>query len=274
MNTQRPRSEFTAVDQASMPQAYVDCMDFQHHAAFVQQYKARARSLLDLQPGLHVLDAGTGTGEDARAIATCVGPTGQVIGLDVSQTMLEVAKQRSQGLDLPLRFCQADLHHLPFVDATFDRCYADKTFQHLLSPRQALTELVRVLKPGGRLVVVDPDHDTHVLDSPYPEVTRRFLRFRSDGLRQPGIAHQQYELFQEAGLHAVTVEPLTWVTTDYETIRPMSSFIEGMRLAQDQGVVTAEEAERWITALEDAMRTGRFFHAVTYFLTAGSKPLE
>ena len=235
MSTQRPRSEFTAVDQAGMPHAYVDCMDFQHHAAFVQQYKTRARDLLDLQPGQHVLDAGAGTGEDARALATYVGSTGQVVGLDLSQTMLEVAKQRSQGLDLPLRFCQADLHHLPFADATFDRCYADKTFQHLLHPRQALSELVRVLKPGGRLVVVDPDHETHVLDSPYPEVTRRFFRFRSDGLRQPGIAHQQYALFQEAGLRAVTVEPLTWVTTDYETIRPVSSFVEGMRLAQGPG---------------------------------------
>ena len=61
---------------------------------------------------------------------------------------------------------------------------------------------------------------------------------------------------------------------DYETIRPVSSFVEGMLLAKDQRVVTAEEAERWVAALEDAMRDSRFFHAVTYFLTAGSKPLE
>ena len=96
-------------------------------------------------------------------------------------------------------------------------------------------------------------------------MTRRFFRFRSDGLWQPGIAHQQYALFQEYGLQAVTVEPLTWVTTDDATIRPVSSFVEGMLLAKDQGVVTVEEAERWIAALEDAMRGSRFFHAVTYF---------
>jgi ubiquinone/menaquinone biosynthesis C-methylase UbiE len=197
MDTQHPRSEFTDVDQSNTPQGYVQCMDFQHSTVFVQMYKQPTRSLLDLQPGLRVLDAGSGTGEDAREIAKLVSPTGQVIGLDFSQTMLDVAQQRTQGMNLPVSFCQGDIHKLPFADNTFDRCYADKTFQHLPYPKQALSELIRVLKPRGRLVVVDPDHDTHVLDTPYPDVTGRFFRFRSDGTQQPGIAHQQYALFRE-----------------------------------------------------------------------------
>src|SRR5947208_10663180 len=128
MDTQHPRSEFSDVDRSCMPQGYVQCMDFQHSTAFVQMYKQHTRSLLDLQPGLRVLDAGAGTGEDAREIAKLVGPAGQVIGLDFSQTMLDVAQQRSQGTNLPVSFCQGDIHQLPFADNTFDRCYADKTF--------------------------------------------------------------------------------------------------------------------------------------------------
>lgn len=155
-----------------------------------------------------------------------------------------------------MSFRQGDIHHLPFADNAFDRCYADKTFQHLPNPKQALSELIRVLKPGGRLVIVDPDHDTHVLDTPYPDVTRRFFRFRSDGMQQSGIAHQQYALFKEYGLTDVMAEPLTRITTDYETIRQSSGFIEGMHLAQQYDAVTAEEAQRWITYLEEAMRTG------------------
>ena len=54
------------------------------------------------------------------------------------------------------------------------------------------------------------------------------------------------------------------VTTDYETIRPVSRFIEGMLTAQQHGVVTAEESEQWIAAFEETIRTDRFFYAITW----------
>lgn len=273
MNSQRPRSDFTDVDRADVPEGYVQCMDFQHERAFVQMYKQHARLLLDILPGQQILDAGCGTGEDAQEFARLVGSEGHVIGLDFSQAMLDAARLRSQETLLPVSFIQGDLHRLPFAENSFDRCYADKTFQHLPNPELALTELIRVIRPGGRLVIVDPDHDTHVLDTPYPELTRRFFRFRGEGMRQPDIAHRQYRLFQKSGMKDIVVELLTWVTTDYETIQPLAHFIEGMRLAQQHGVVTAEEATKWIAYLEEAVDTGRFFHAVTYFITAGCKPL-
>jgi hypothetical protein len=112
--------------------------------------------------------------------------------------------------------------------------------------------------------------------TPFPylhDVTRRFLRFRNDGMRQPGIAHRMYALFKEAGLTGVLVVPLAQVTTDYETIRPVAHLMEGMRLAQEQCVVTAEEAEQWIRYLEEAIRTGRFFEAMTWFITIGRTPI-
>jgi ubiquinone/menaquinone biosynthesis C-methylase UbiE len=273
ISEQQGKSGFTNVDKAAVPEEYIQLLDAQQRMAFVQLYKQRARILLDLQPGQQVLDAGAGTGEDAQVMAALIGPTGQVVALAFSQAMVEIAQQRSQGKKLPLRFVQGDIHQLPFVDNTFDRCYADKTFEHLPDPKRALSELIRVTKPGGIVVTVDPDHETQVLDSPYPNVTQRFFRFRSDGLRQPGIAHRMYALFKANGLSDVQVEPLTRVTTDYETLRPVAHFIEGMRSAQQQGVVTEEEAELWIAALEEAIQTGRFFHAMTSFITSGRKHL-
>lgn len=268
-----PRTDFTDVDKAKNPEGYVQCMEFQHGTAFVQMYKQRARLLLDIQPGQQILDAGCGGGQDSLEIARLAGQDSQIIGLDLSQTMLDSAQLQVQATHLPIIFRQGDLQQLPFANNTFDRCYADKTFQHLPDPRHALTELIRVTKPGGRLVIVDPDHDTHVLDTPYPELTHRFFRFRASGIRQPDIAHRMYALFQEFGLTNTVVEPLTWVTTDYKTIQPLSRFIEGMRLAQEHQIVTAEEADHWIAYLEAAIQSGRFFHAVTYFITTGCKPI-
>ena len=274
MNEQRPKSEFNDVDRANNPGIYIQLLDVQQSMVFIQQYKQRARALLGLQPGHLVLEVGVGTGEDAREMAKLVAPTGQVVGLDLSQILLDVALQRTQGMSLPLRFVQGDVHQLPFTDNLFDRCYADKTFEHLPNPKLAISELIRVTKPGGQLVIVDPDHEAQVLDTPYPDVTRRFFRFRSDGVCQPDIAHRSYALFKEAGLTHVYVEPLIRVTTDYETIRPVANYVEDMHSAQEYGVVTKEEAEKWLTYLRDAMHTERFFHAMVWFITSGCKPLD
>ncbi len=273
MSNQRPRSEFIDVDHASSPQGYVECMDAQHGMDFIQMYKRRARTLLDLQPGLRVLDVGSGTGEDACEIARLVAPTGGVIGLDYSQTMVDEAQQRCQDLHLPAKFVQGDARRLSFADNTFDRCYASKTFQHLPDPQQALAEMIRVTRPGGLMLIVDPDHGTHLLDTPYPAVTERFFHFRASGIRQPGIAHQMYALCKDQGLIDIQVEPLTWISTDYEQVHPLLRFVEGMRLAQEHGIVTREEAESWIAHVEESASNGRFFHAITYFITLARKPV-
>ena len=272
MDDQRPRSGFTDVDRENSPENFVELLDLQQNMTFVQRYKQRAHTLLDIQSGQQILDAGAGTGEDAREMAAKVAPMGQVVGLDLSLVMVKTAQQRNQGTSLPVHFLQGDIQHLSFANNSFDRCYADRTFQHLPDPEQALSELIRITKPDGTLVIVDPDHETQVLDSPYVEVTRRFIRFRNDGMRQPGIAHHLYRLFKEAGLVDIQVVPMTRVTTDYETIRPVANYIEGMQEAQLNDVVTSDEAEQWIAAMEEAIQSGRFFHAITFFLTCGRKP--
>jgi ubiquinone/menaquinone biosynthesis C-methylase UbiE len=272
MNDQRPKSEFTDVDHASCPENYVELLDVQQSMAFNQRYKQYARTLLDLHQGLQILDAGTGIGEDAREMAAEVTLSGFVVGLDLSRVMINIAHQRNQDKNVPVTFVQGDIHHLSFADNSFDRCYADRTFQHLNHPEMALSELIRVTKHDGLLVIVDPDHETQVLDSPFIDVTRRFFQFRNEGIRQPDIAHRLYALFKEAGLVDIQVFPLTRITTNYDTIRPVARFIEGMEDAYANEVVTKEETEQWIAAFEKAITTGRFFHAITSFITRGRKP--
>jgi len=94
MQNQRPRSEFTDVDAAANPVGCLYMLDAQRTIPFIQQYKQRARVLLDLHAGHRVLEAGTGTGEDAQELAKQVAPGGQVVGLDSSQTMIDEARRR------------------------------------------------------------------------------------------------------------------------------------------------------------------------------------
>lgn len=272
MSQQRMRSSFSDVDAAEAPQSFVRSLDAQNASAFKQAYARRTFELLDLRPGLRVLDAGCGVGLDAVWMAELVSPGGEVIGLDYSATMVDEARRRHDDAGLPVTFVQGDLAALPFDGCWFDRCRADRAFQHLADPRRALDELVRVLTPGGRVLVVDPDHETQVIDTPYKDVTWRFLAWRSDTLAQGGIAHQLYGWYREVGLVDVMVEAMTRISTDFAEINGVMHYDGGMRIAQDAGVVTSEEADRWIAYVEEAARAGRFFCAVTYFLTVGRKP--
>ncbi len=272
MGERLPKAGFTDVDREADPHYYVGCLDRQRAGEFNRAYKRRTFELLDIRPGHRVLDVGCGTGDDALEMAELVGADGKVVGIDYSRTMVEEARKRGRVSSLPVEFLQGDAHRLPLPDGGFDRCRADKTFQHLPDPERALSEMIRVTRRGGRLLVVEPDHETLVIDTPYEDVTRRFLAFRSDTLAQGDIAHRLYGMFKEFGLADVAVEAATQVSTEYEATNRVMRFDGGVRVAQEHGAVTGEEADGWVAYIEEAAREGRFFCALTYFITIGRKP--
>lgn len=109
---------------------------------------ARLRELLDLPTGGRMLDAGGGTGRVAARLRPLVG---ELVLLDQSLPMLRQAQPK--GLD-PLR---GDVTRLPFPDATFDRVVVVDALHHFVDAPAAVRDLLRVLRPGGRLVIEEPD---------------------------------------------------------------------------------------------------------------------
>jgi demethylmenaquinone methyltransferase/2-methoxy-6-polyprenyl-1,4-benzoquinol methylase len=105
-------------------------------------------SLLGLSPEHALLDAAGGTGRVAGMFAASVA---RAVVCDASANMLRKARQKG------LETVQADLESLPFGDATFDRILLVDAFHHVKDQRIALRELLRVLKPSGRLVIEEPD---------------------------------------------------------------------------------------------------------------------
>lgn len=273
MSSQDNKNTFATVDSSSDPQAFVQCLHEQYaHNTRLHLNKHETLNLMDLKPGHVVLDAGCGTGVDAVQMARLVAPSGHVYGVDFSQEMINEAASQAAANDLPITFQQGSIYELTFADNFFSRCRADKTFQHLARPEVALRELIRVTKPGGKIVIADPDHDSLIIDTPYPDITRRFVRFRSDHMAQGGIAHQLYRMFKEQGLTNVTVTPLTQVYTNYDEKKVSSPYLREIWLAHKHGVVNEDEAERWAGSLQEVIDKDHFFCMQTYIVTTGEKP--
>ena len=107
------------------------------------------------QPGQRVLDIAGGTGDLALAFAKKVGPTGQVVHTDINEAMLRTGRDRllDAGVILPTTVCDAE--HLPFADGHFDRVSVAFGLRNMTHKDQALREMARVLKVGGRLLVLE-----------------------------------------------------------------------------------------------------------------------
>ncbi|MFJ8578364.1 class I SAM-dependent methyltransferase [Micromonospora sp. NPDC093277] len=107
-----------------------------------------------LRPGGVVLDVGCGTGRAFPALRDAVGPHGTVLGVDLTPQMLTAARDRAHRYGTTLVL--ADARQLPFADATADAVFAAGLITHLPDPDAGLTELARIARPGGRLVLFHP----------------------------------------------------------------------------------------------------------------------
>lgn len=108
-----------------------------------------------VRPGMRVLDIAGGTGDLALAFAGKVGPTGQVWHTDINSSMLQVGRDRliDKGVLLPTVVCDAE--HLPFPDEFFDVVTVAFGLRNMTHKDQALQQMQRVLKPGGKLLVLE-----------------------------------------------------------------------------------------------------------------------
>jgi ubiquinone/menaquinone biosynthesis C-methylase UbiE len=108
--------------------------------------------IADLRAGERVLDVACGTGIVVRTAAPRVGPAGHVVGVDVNDAMLAVARAQAQLAGVVIEWRQGDAATLPFPDASFDAVLCQQGLQHMDDREAAVREMRRVLAPSGRVV--------------------------------------------------------------------------------------------------------------------------
>jgi SAM-dependent methyltransferase len=228
--------------------------------------------LLALAPGQLVLEVGVGTGDFAREVAAVVVPTGSVTGIDLSATMVATATERSAGADLPLTFQVGDVHQLDFPDYSFDRAYAASVFQHVDDPVRALQEMVRVTRPGGRIVVSQGGGENARFFGVDIQTTRAVTDALARQWRNSWIGLQLLQMFRDAGLTDLTVEPVTWTSTSLQAVMARVPYGEAVDRTIQAGLIDAEQMNAWHHSLEEADRDGTFFWSTTGFAFAGRRP--
>jgi len=146
---QKVRGVFDSV--ASKYDLMNDLMSLGAHRA----WKAYAVGVANVKPGEKVLDIAAGTGDLARAFARQVGAQGLVVLTDINEAMLRTGRDRltDEGLLLPTTICDAET--LPFASGSFDVVTVAFGLRNMTHKERALAEMARVLKPGGRLLVLE-----------------------------------------------------------------------------------------------------------------------
>lgn len=141
-----------------------------------------------------------------------------------------------------------------------------------MDPARAVTELARVVRSGGRVVLFEPDFDTVVIDSPERATTRMLMNAFCDSMRSGWVGRQLFALAKFAGLTDIRVEPITWLSTELAEVERMLGLDRVIDQAVASGLVGADQAATWLNGLQAADAAGCFFWATTAFLVSGRRP--
>lgn len=144
-----------------------DVMNDLMSAGMHRIWKRYTMAVANAQPGQQVLDIAGGTGDLSRAFAKRVGPTGRVVHTDINEAMLREGRNRllDDGLVLPTMVCDAE--KLPFADNSFDIVSVAFGLRNMTHKDLALAEMRRVLKPGGKLLVLEFSRVAKPLEKAY-----------------------------------------------------------------------------------------------------------
>ena len=253
----------------------------QHGGEAAGTYKRLSLQLLKLAPGQRALDVGCGSGVDLEALSEAVGYAGRVVGIDhnidrVQDARAAIAQSRRSNITV---LC-ANVERLTLPTGEFDRVRADRVIQHINDHRSALTEMWRVLTPGGILSVVEPDWATIAIAPASAgaedddAVFTNILAWCRRHLQHPLIGRQLHGLLHEQGPHAwqeIAVKTETYTFTDWSVVDTVLQLSKAAQALMQERPELADEIQHWRQAVETTSRKGTFFAAIPLFFATARK---
>ena len=239
-------------------------LDVQDASPPISRLRAWALDALAVQSGGVVLDVGSGTGTVTRLLGSLVAPDGEAIGVEPNVRLREIAEARAMAAAC-VRIVDGLAGELPVADGSVDALWCERVLQHLPDPQAAIDEFNRVLRPGGRAVLVDSDHASRVMSGLDYEVEAKLTAAFMGQIPNPRAARL---IPQQAIRAGFTVDPdigsAALLIPPQELLR-----VPFIRLVADQavtdGTLSQAEADEAVLAVLEAAEAGHAFNAVTVF---------
>jgi SAM-dependent methyltransferase len=254
---------------------YVDPAYLDAAARLASGGKRLSYERMQVAAGASVLDVGCGPATDTLTLAAIVGPRGNVAGVDQDAAMVEEADRRAAaaGLGDRVEHRPGDATALPFPEGRFDAVRSERLFMHLADPEGALCEMVRVARPGGRIVVMDTDWGTRSVDTPETELERRMARVLAELCLVNGYSGRRlFGMMTRAGLTDLAVDVVPLHVTDYGLWRLLSRLDTAGEAAVRAGAMTADEVARLDASWRALGEAGTFFALTNMVMVTGVKP--
>jgi len=245
--------------------------DFGRFGAILVLHGELLAESVDIHPGEKVLDVGCGLGDDLLGMSVLVGVHGFAVGVDKSESLIAEARQRACSRSGSAQFQVADAEQLPWDSNHFDACRADRLLQHVRNPQLVLDEMLRVLRPGGRIVVTDRDWGMVAIDSADERTTRLILDEAASRICSPWIGRRLFGLFASAGLQQISLQTHCINTSSFETADALLDLATIATHTVEAGHLSREAKEAWLDDLSIRNRRGRFLASLTLFVVFGAK---
>lgn len=228
-------------------------------------------SALGPSPGERVLDIGTGPGFVAHEMAPLVLPGGKILGIDISEPMLELGRVRCAD-DANVTFDTADATELPVPDGGIDVAVSVQVYEYIPRVEEALAELYRVLRPGGRAAIVSSDWTSIVWSGASDDLTRRILAAFSAHCAHQQLPRTLGPKLRSTGFEIGDQVVLPQFNPTYDADSMSARLIDGIVAFVSGRGVTDEEAAAWAKDLERSGTNGEYFFCLNQYLFCVTKP--
>lgn len=222
--------------------------------------------------GERIIDIGSGPGLMAVELAEIVGERGTICGVDTSESMIAISNARRADRTW-LEFRLSAATGLPYPERSFDGAVCVQVLEYVKEIGKALSELYRVLRPGGRAVIVDTDWDSIVWHSSAPVLMKRVLTAWDEHLHDPYLPRTLSSNLERAGFVVRQRSVISMFNPVYDEnalsaglIDIISSFVPG------RANLTEQEVKQWASDLRGLGQRGEYFFSLTQFLFLVSKP--
>jgi ubiquinone/menaquinone biosynthesis C-methylase UbiE len=239
-----------------------------------QGFREARRTLfghLGLHAASEVLEAGSGPGTALPDLLEWVGPHGRIVGIDPTRALVAQAQERArEARAAQATYDVGDIRQIGWPDNTFDSAFCDKILVHVAPVSQAIAELVRVTRPGGRVGAVEWFSQGMVIAADY-SLTRQVLDGSAPaGALNPMAPLELEHLLSDAGLRQVEAGSVLAESRRY--LASLKVMLERrVQQAVDLGAISTAAGTGWLQELEARDARGQFYWAAVVRWAAGSK---